>query len=320
MKTIARRSPRPDSPLITIQDLVRIKEAMSRSDRKWKSHVFYPLVGSTPMTAVVPEDTSIRPHFRFQQAGPPGPRVHGGEGVVHELVKYEISLSRCLRLPIYGKPHRFAFSAMAAEHRVPVRGINYYVDLIGSFAEPAELAKDFNNCLVIEICDTHPIDEEKRNDLRAVNLATIEVSLPRGLHVRNDVELTGGDIQAKRAEIREFLADIGTAHVRMKHHPCYRIHSARMAAETAKAAAAKPSRKMPEKPDRVPSQTVSLPPPESTVIPITTPAPTASPEQTLGKREDSMSSVQEPAPVPFGHAETSLFVRFMSRLRSIWSD
>lgn len=313
MKTIARRTLQPDSPLITIQDLVRIKEAMRRAKKKWESHVFFPLVGCTPMTAVVPDNPSMRPHFRFQQSGPAGPRVHGGEGVVHELVKYEVALSRRLRLPIYGKPHSFEFSAMAAEHRVPVRGINYYVDLIGRFAEPAELARDFSNCLVIEICDTHPIKDDKRDDLRAVDLATIEVSLPASLHVRNDVELTGKDIEVKRAEIREFLANIESRHVRMKHHPCYELHLEREIRAERTAAKAETSSTN----ARSPAASLPLPMPPPVAPPTLTPSAKISPVPQPIHRSTSDSTTQEAVP-PADRDDFSLLLRLKRWWDSIW--
>jgi hypothetical protein len=122
----------------------------------------------------------------------------------------------------YGRPVRVTFTKIEAEWPIRVGPEKYYVDLIGRFEEPAWLAKAFNGVLVLEVCDKHPIDEKKRDDLRAVDLGTVEISLPPSLHVRNDEELTAQELGVKVVEIRRFLADIKSENCSTKHYPGWR--------------------------------------------------------------------------------------------------
>lgn len=318
MKTVARRYPTSDSPLVTIHDLVRMRQAVLRRGDEWENRAFYPLAGDTPMIAVFPEKN--RPHFRFQHREGEGQRVHGGEGIVHELTKYEICLAKRLRLPIYGRPHTFVFTAMTAERCVRAGKTRYYVDVIGRFNEPAELAQDFDHCLVIEICDTHPLDDDKINDLRAVNLATIELSLPANLHVVNDADLTGAEIAAKRVEIRKFLSAIESKNVRMKHHPRWEVHEAKERA--AQAAMATPP------PAITPTLAPSPAPVSSPLVRATPPTPKPAPLRPVTPPNAVPSPRPAAAPLPAAPVPQTI-VRplapvaektLLGRVRQWWHD
>lgn len=311
-KTIARKYKHPRSELTTIWDLRDLKAKVEASGHKWQRYPVYPPVGWEPMRAVFTDPDIRSPHFAFV-SNPDGDRVHGGEGIVHELTKLEISLANELTFSFYGVTTRIVFEEIEAEYPIQVGSKKYFVDLIARFSQPADLAKAFNGVIVIEICDTHPIDEDKRNDLRAIDLGTVEISLPKNLHVGNDAELTGAQIEQKRKDVRDFLKAIGSEFCRMKHYPGWKERCAPPRPTWLPVPSMLPTKTAVSPIPVAPTKAQPLPPTEETAPPLKPAVPDVPP------RSDVLAVQPKPKlPAKVEPQDRGLFFRFLARLAAIF--
>lgn len=203
MKELARVDKPHTGRLISISEVVERKQ---RYGNAWQSPVFFPPVGIRQLSAVT--ENVPRPFFRvIPIKGEKQERLAGGEGIAHELAKIVLAETKSLTLQLPEGKRDLRFRDIRAEVPVSSDGTRYYLDLVGDFDTPLDLAHPWSNRLVIEICDQHPTRGKKVVDLRRnINWAAIEIKLPDKLHLRSGLALDAAGLDHHKQKLKDFLS------------------------------------------------------------------------------------------------------------------
>jgi hypothetical protein len=139
-------------------------------------------------------------------------RLGGGESLAHYLFKIAISelASSELRTGHHQPSVKIRFKNLRTEKEIVHNGKKYYIDVFGEFESSSPMQLKWGGLIGIEVCHSHPVEEEKEKMVafRALELPVVQIKISDKLLYRTPEHLSTPDKERKYIEfLKPFLTD-----------------------------------------------------------------------------------------------------------------
>lgn len=131
-------------------------------------------------------------------------RLGGGESMAHYLFKTAISelTSSELRMGYHVPGVKIKFKNLRTEREITHNGKKYYIDVFGEFESANPLQLKWGGSIGIEVCHSHPVEEEREKmaAFRALEVPVVQIKISDKLLYRTPDHMSTPDKERKYIE------------------------------------------------------------------------------------------------------------------------